>query len=269
MARRTLLRWSAGAAIGFVALLMQQAIDNNAAYAGQPGFREVSALHPGYLLVWHNVADSPAMLRESLMLDVLPEVDVLSYAGRLYVADTTTALRHLNPREQRAQRLENVLAEIAGAGRNPAFDLKISDEKQLKDLEAAVDALVPRDALVVVSGTYASVANLKLAGRRNLILVPTVGPANENSYYRDAEQWRSNSGGVLRGATLKESFARLSGILEFNLERGLQTNVYGVRSEPDAAYFISRGATLITTNRAALLSRARGTAQAVSRRRGS
>lgn len=265
MPRRTLLKLSAGAAAGLVGLLVQQAFNNNIAYARQPGFREASALHPGYLLIWHNVADSPAKLRESLTLDVLPEVDVLSYAGRLYVADNATALRHLNSRERRTQRLENILVEIAGAGRNPAIDVKISDAKRLSDLETAVDALVPRDALVVVSGTYTSVTNMKLAGRRNLVLVPTVGPARENSYYRDAEQWRRNPGAVLRGATLRESFARQSRILEFNVERGLQTNVYGIRDEADAAYFISRGATLITTDKAALLSRARGTAQGVSR----
>lgn len=262
--RRTFLKLSAGAAIGLVGLLIQQAIDNNIVDAGQPSFREASALHPGYLLIWHNVADNPAMLKESFTLDVLPEVDVLSYAGRLYVADNTTALRRLNPQEKEAQRLENILVEIARTGRGPALDVKFSDGKSLNDLEAAVDALVPRDALVVVSGRYASVTSMKLGGRRNLILVPTVNPANESSYYRDAGQSSRNSRGALRGATLKESFARQSGILEFNVGRGLQTNVYGVKDEADAAYFISRGATLITTNQAALLSRARATPQGVS-----
>ncbi len=269
MPRRRLLKLGAAAAAGFIGLLVQQAVNNNIAYAGQPGFREASALHPGYSIIWHNVANSPARLRDSLALDVLPEVDVLAYAGELYVADNTTAFRHLSPRAKEAQRLEHILVEIARAGRSPAFDVKIFDAKQLRDLETAIDVLVPRDAVVVLSGVYASVMSMKLAGRRNLVLVPTVGPASESSYYRDAGQWRGNPDGAMHGATVNEGFARQSGILTFNVERGLQTNVYGVRNEADAAYFISRGATLITTNQAPLLAGARRAAQGGPRRGGS
>ena len=260
--RRDFLRKiGAGALLLVLGPYLYQQFNENFTYTKSVDLEKVLEENPLTRFYAHNAALNSITLRNALLDSVKNiEIDVISYNGKLYCAHSKEEFRYasssMTTKQIEEQELEAIVEKVIKNGKNPAFDIKLSQSNQ-PDFYKFVDVVtntVPKDRLITISGNFDLV--LQMPKREKLIVVPTVGNISQrDKYVKIRPNLESNPEGTRYGLTIHRNMAD-SKFLNENKAAGFEANIWDVSTVTQAARLIQDGATGITTDNRRLIAEA-------------
>lgn len=267
ISRRRFLQGSSALAIGLGAVyitgnLPHMEFDDTPPFVEYDNFLETLKTHPARFY-FHNAANTPERLERALASPALNiEADVVNLDGELYIAHSVSELiKDLKkyPEYLEKQKAENVFRKIVESGKNPAIDIKLNryDQDGFNLLMQTAKDNIPEDSVVTTySGEPEHV--FKIKDKPNSIVVPTIHQWEIPDYISRSNQWQDIDPTYMRfGATVGSFWDdELQYLIDYNRERGLETNVYTINSESRIITLLDWGATGITSDDENIITRA-------------
>jgi len=230
-------------------LILKDTQDPDTNYASD--FSKELKKHANTRFYYHNAADNPETFKKALKSSAENiEIDVVNVNGKLFVAHSLDEFRAMSENTKKGQDFELIVNQVIAAGKNPAFDLKISgdDKEGFSLFKGEVETLVPKDRLATFSGGTLYLLD-EIESSKNRIIAYTLNKNLLPQYYQRAAGWLEN-GTIGRGATVEYGSDIMDEVLEFNNQAGVNfpTNVWSVDSYYQVLDSLRRGASGITTD---------------------